>query len=421
MRFLLVSFFAVFLLSCKSVQIKKSIQKRMKNSFNENHFTGIFVYDPKKKDTLINYNGNKYFTPASNTKIATLYTALQMLEDKIPSYTYEVNLDTITIQGTGNPTFLHPHFKDSTLVNTLQQYKHINILTSNLNDTKYGYGWAWEDYDTYFSPERSAFPFYGNVVSIKRKDSLQITPSLFYKYVNKTLKKQGREPNENIFYYKQHKKKDVEIPFIVDKKTTEKLWKKILPSKTLKFYHDSIASLKNKAFSTVYIDSLYKRMMVKSDNFLAEQILILASSKLSDTLSSSQIRKHILKNQLANLQQPPRWVDGSGLSRYNLFTPSSFVYILNKMYADIPRKRLFDLFPVGGVSGTLKNWYNGEENPYVYAKSGTLSNNYSLSGYLITKSNRILIFSIMNNHFKQKTSDVKKQVQLILEAFRDTY
>lgn len=418
MRFLICSII-VLLSSCKSIQIKKSIQKRVNHSFNENHFTGIFVYDPQKKDTLINYNGNKYFTPASNTKIATLYTALQILEDKIPSYTYEINSDTITIQGTGNPTFLHPHFKDSALVNTLQKYKHINILTSNLKDPKYAYGWAWEDYDTYFSPERSAFPIYGNVVSIKRKDSLQITPSLFYKNVNPTIKKQGRKPTENIFYYKLHKKRGIEIPFIVDKNTTEKLWKKILPNKTLSFYHDSIAKSKNTAFSSINIDSLYKRMMVKSDNFLAEQILILASSKLSDTLNSSKVRKYILKNQLASLQQPPRWVDGSGLSRYNLFTPSSFVHILNKMYADIPKKRLFDLFPVGGVSGTLKNWYSGVENPYVYAKSGTLSNNYSLSGYLITKSNKVLIFSIMNNHFKQKTSDVKKQVQLILETLRD--
>lgn len=417
MRFLIFGIAIIFLSNCKSLAIKKKIT----NSFNDNHFIGIFVYNPHKKDTLVNHNGNKYFTPASNAKIATLYTAFQLLEDKTPLYSYEVNSDTITIQGTGNPTFLHPYFKDSILVSTLQHYNHIKIATSNLKDPKYGYGWAWEDYDSYFSPERSSFPLYGNVVSIKQNGDLQITPSLFYNNVKQTEDKQGREPTENIFYYKKNKEKNIEIPFIVDKITTEKLWKHILPNKILTFYHDSIFNLKNKAYGFVHTDSLYKKMMVESDNFLAEQILIMASSKLSDTLSSSRVRKHILENQLLDLNQQPKWVDGSGLSRYNLFTPSSFVHILNKMYLEIPKKRLFNIFPVGGISGTLKNWYSGSKTPYVYAKSGTLGNNYSLSGYLITKSKKILIFSIMNNHFKQKTSDVKKQVQLILETFRDTY
>ena len=33
----------------------------------------------------------------------------------------------------------------------------------------------------------------------------------------------------------------------------------------------------------------------------------------------------MLENQLKDIKQQPRWVDGSGLSRYNLFSPMSFV------------------------------------------------------------------------------------------------
>ncbi len=123
-------------------------------------------------------------------------------------------------------------------------------------------------------------------------------------------------------------------------------------------------------------------MMEVSDNFLAEQLLFLASSTLSDTLNSEKARQFVLKNHLSDLKQPPRWVDGSGLSRYNLFTPESIVHVLHKLYLEIPRERLLQFFPTGGVSGTLEDWYSGDPEPYLYAKTGSLSNNHCLSGYL---------------------------------------
>lgn len=417
-----LKYFLIFtlLLGCKSTTIRKTVVNQLQKPFNNQHFLGVFVYDPIKKDTLINYNGDKYFTPASNVKIATLFTALQLLKNKIPAFTYEVNLDTISIQGTGNPTLLHPFFKDSIAIKKLRRFNYIKIFTNNLIDAKFGFGWAWEDYDTYFSPERSAFPIYGNTVLIGNTDSLQVTPTIFYNDVILSNKKQGREALKNKFYYKRTRKKETEIPFIIDSVSTEKLWSNILPKKKILFFHDSITHLKNTAYSTIPMDSLYKRMMMVSDNFLAEQILIMASSKLSDTLNSSKVRKHILKHQL-NILHKPRWVDGSGLSRYNLFTPSSFVYILDKLHSSIPKNRLFRLFPTGGKQGTLKNWFKGKKHPYIFAKSGTLGNNYSLSGYLETNSGRILIFSFMNNHYKKKTSDIKKQMQRIFEYLRDQY
>jgi len=161
-------------------------------------------------------------------------------------------------------------------------------------------------------------------------------------------------------------------------------------------------------------------MMIESDNFLAEQLLLLCSSTLSDTLSSSKVREYILENELADLKQQPRWVDGSGLSRYNLFTPESMIHVLSKLYDDIPRERLFDFFPAGG-QGTLKDWYPGKPEPYLFAKTGSVGNNYNISGYLITKSGKILIFSFMNNHFRHPSSEIKKRMQRIFEALRDDY
>ena len=122
----------------------------------------------------------------------------------------------------------------------------------------------------------------------------------------------------------------------------------------------------SKDFRYVYSvpsDSLYKYMMHESDNLIAEQLLLIASAVLTDTLSSALSRDYMLDTYLANLPQKPRWVDGSGLSRYNLFTPASVIFVLEKLYKELPQSRLFTLFPAGGQSGTLRIGTPGIRNP----------------------------------------------------------
>jgi D-alanyl-D-alanine carboxypeptidase/D-alanyl-D-alanine-endopeptidase (penicillin-binding protein 4) len=404
--------------SCKSARVTKQINTSLNSPFYKNQFTGFLVYNPKSNDTLYQYNAHKYFTPASNTKIFTLYTALQMLPNNIPAFKYEIKTDTLTLVGTGNPTFLHPFFKDSTALKMIKKFKTINIIENNLTDDKYGPGWAWEDYDTYFSPERSAFPVYGNVVTISNLDSLTSTPNIFKEHITYNEEEGRRAYNENIFYFNPKRKDTIEVPMVLNRFTSENIWNNLLQN------HINFTTEIPKELKTAYgipADTLYKRMMHVSDNFLAEQILIMASSTLSDTLSSKKVREFMLNNSLKTLTEKPRWVDGSGLSRYNLFSPKSFVDVLSKLYQTLPKARLFNLFPAGGASGTLKKWYAGEHEPYIYAKSGTVGNNYALSGYLITNTGETLIFSFMNNHYTKPTTKVKQNMQSIFEYLRNEY
>ena len=406
------------LFSCKTTRIHKRMVKKLNTSFYNNQFTGVLVYNPRTKDTIVSYNANKYFTPASNTKIFTLFTALTILGDSVPAFKYQIDNDTITLLGTGNPTFLHPYFKDSSALKLAKKYKKVKIILDNYTDDAYGSGWAWEDYEAYFSPERTSFPIYGNVLTVSNIDTLQITPSILKNELHLTESKYRRHQYKNEFYYHPNRKKKTEIPMLMDSLLQLKLWKNLLPNV------EFIDNEPKKPFRTFYgikTDSVYKRMMHLSDNSLAEQILIMASSTLSDTLSSTKMSEYMLKNHLQFLKHKPRWVDGSGLSRYNLFTPTSFVQVLEKLQQDIPRKRLFNLFPAAGESGTLKKWYQGNPQPYIYAKSGTLSNNYSLSGYLITNKGETLLFSFMNNHYRESTSKIKKEMQVFFEYLRDEY
>ncbi len=414
---------SVFLFtSCKSLKNNKlttTLNNEVSSYSNRDYFQGILIYDPIKSDTIYSHNSNKYFTPASNTKIFTLYTSLKTLPPKIPSLNYAVNKDTLFLEGTGDPTLLHPYFKDSTAIKLASKYNNVALYLNNFKEDRYGPGWAWEDYDTYYSPERSGFPLYGNVVNIHLVDSLRVVPHYFKEHVVPISYIRNREEDNNTFYFNPSRKDTLTVPFKVDTTLTKQLLESVLRKK-IKIVSKMPEAEKQTLYS-IPSDSLYKRMMLESDNFLAEQLLILVSSTLSDTLNSAKARNYVLENYLSDLKQKPRWVDGSGLSRYNLFSPESMVAVLSKMVEEYPKERILNLFPVGGVSGTLKNRFPGNPTPYIYAKSGSLGNNYSLSGYLITNSGKILVFSFMNNHFVKSGSEVRKTMQRIFEHLRDSY
>ncbi|NNE77270.1 MAG: D-alanyl-D-alanine carboxypeptidase [Pricia sp.] len=411
----------LLLLGCATSKksIRKTTDSIITSPFYDSQFTGFVLFDPEAKDTIYNLNGSRYFTPASNTKIFTLFASLQLLPDRIPALKYVTLNDTLFLEGTGDPSFLHPYFKDTTALHFIEAHRNVALYLNNFQDDKFGPGWSWGDYQYYYQPERSAFPLYGNVVRLYNSNTMNIEPIYFKDSIVPINYSKNRELERNVFYYSNSRRDTIEIPF----RTNIKLTQKLLEEATGKEISliDKMPNVEKENLYSLPSDSLYKRMMHESDNFLAEQLLVVASSTLSDTLNSERTREHILKNQLSDLTQEPRWVDGSGLSRYNLFSPESIVHVLNRMYTEIPRGRLFDLFPAGGISGTLENWYPGKSEPYVYAKTGSLGNNHCLSGYLVTQSGKTLIFSFMNNHFRHSSSEVKKRMQLILERIRDTY
>jgi len=127
----------------------------------------------------------------------------------------------------------------------------------------------------------------------------------------------------------------------------------------------------------------------------------------------------ILNTDLKDIPQRPQWVDGSGLSRYNLFTPQDFVYILNKLKNDFGFERLKKILPTGGT-GTLKRYFNSDSS-FIYAKTGTLSNHVALSGFLITRKNKLLVFSILNNNYEGSTAAVRRAVERFLKQIREKY
>jgi D-alanyl-D-alanine carboxypeptidase/D-alanyl-D-alanine-endopeptidase (penicillin-binding protein 4) len=297
--------------------------------------------------------------------------------------------------------------------------------SSNFHAPRFGSGWAWDDYNDYYSSERSSLPVYGNVftVQIKRND-VSVTPNSMRRFMSVGVLADRpsviRDVDSNHFTVMPSvdKSSTRRVPFNMDA-----LYFCDLLRDTLKRSVKPLAKtipLEAEVLFSIPSDSLYKVMMQESDNFIAEQLLLICASVLSDSLSTDIAIKHVKENYLADLIDEPIWVDGSGLSRYNLFTPRSIVQLWEKILHMIPRDRLFALLAAGGKSGTIRGWYAKNE-PFIYGKTGSLSNQHCVSGFLLTRSGKTLIFSFMNGNFTASGNEIRQNMQAILNVIYENF
>jgi serine-type D-Ala-D-Ala carboxypeptidase/endopeptidase (penicillin-binding protein 4) len=88
--------------------------------------------------------------------------------------------------------------------------------------------------------------------------------------------------------------------------------------------------------------------------------------------------------------------DGSGLSRLDLVTPEATVRLLGAIAQTSSSKIFRDSLPVAGRDGTLSGRLN-TTGGRIQAKTGTLSYNNSLSGYVLAADDEPYAFSIICN------------------------
>ncbi len=413
----------------------RTVEKMMQSSaVFSRQFTGFTLYDPVKKTTLTSINDDKYFTPASNTKILSFYTALKILGDSLPVLNYFETEEDLFFWGTGNPLLLHPDFDTgSEALDFLKaQNKTLRFVNQNFQDNRFGEGWMWDDYPYYYQVEKSALPMYGNAVrfTLDSSSSLKIRPAYFEAVSKAGVKTNSfyvnRDEYLNWFEYhlpKKHTRATItkEVPFVASGQLLRNLLSDTLNRKVFpapEFILDTLTQ-----WETLFIptpDTLYKRLMQQSDNFIAEQLLLMCSDRVLGFQNTLKVINYAKQNVFKDLPDELLWFDGSGLTRYNMFTPRSLVAILDHMWNEFPEERLLEIFPAGGKSGTIERYYGGKE-PFIFAKTGTLRNNHCLSGYLRTDSGQILIFSFMNNHFKGDSNEVKKEMEKVLRYIKESF
>ena len=425
-------------------QTDSQLASMLKNSdvFLDN-FTGFELYDPESEQIIYAQNEKRYFTPASNTKLFTFYTGLKLLPDRLPGLKYVEHGDSLIIWGTGDPSFLRSDLDNNEVYHFLKNHPgKIYYSDSHYRDNGLGPGWSWSDYQYAYSAEKSPFPMYGNMVrfsmeevtrrTVLQEDSvLQIDPPYFRALLVRDKNQQPNQPvlfrkfADNTFQY--HPEMDTSR-FTINKPYhyTPQLVVKML-SDTLGTSVEYVEQKPPKNAHILYsipADTAYKKMLQPSDNFIAEQLLLATAAELEKPLDSEIVIDKMKETHLSDMPDEPQWVDGSGLSRYNMFTPRSMIWLLQKIDAEFESdQKLFELLAAGGESGTIRNWYAARDGggPYVFAKTGTLSNNHCLSGFVITETGRKLLFSFMNNHYVTSSSVVKEEMEKILWFIHKNY
>lgn len=415
----------LFLTSCSiSKQIARSAQKVKTDSSLLAAHVGISIYEAASGKYWYNFQGDKYFVPASNTKIPTCYAAMKYLGDSLTGLNFRITENGLLyIRGSADPTFLHPDFKKQPVYEFLKKFKQIQY-TGDLFDDFLGNGWSWNDYMEPYMAQRSDFPVYGNIASLKwiNKNEIEIIPSYFKEDAEiLTAMENGfrveRSWETNIFQFTDGREKSKSTPFYPHAGIIMNLLKDTLKASvnfeplTPDFHFNKMHSQPT--------DSLLKPMMHRSDNFFAEQVLMMVSNEMLGVMSDEKIIDTILKTDFKDLPQKPRWADGSGLSRYNLFTPQDFVIILNKMKNEFGIERMKEILPSGG-EGTLGSYFKADSN-YFFAKTGTLSGVVALSGFFYTKKNRLLLFSVLVNNHQASATAVRRVVEIFLQEIRDRY
>ncbi|HEX5155380.1 MAG TPA: D-alanyl-D-alanine carboxypeptidase [Parafilimonas sp.] len=419
-------------------KVTKAEHHFLQDTALRNAHAGISIYDAAKNRYVYNYQGDHYFTPASNTKLFTCYAAMKYLGDSIIGLRYYESPDTLYLLPTGDPTLLYYDFTINPVFDFLKSNpKPVSISDAYWKDKRWGEGWSWDDYMDDYMAERNPMPIYGNIAhtTFTYDSAAGITTSSFHfsqtpditKGVSYTVNPDLKKPavfrstdvdSFSIAYPLNNINWQNDVPFTTHGINTAV---HLLGNEGWVISHNPPA-LPLTAYKKLYsqsLDSMLKPMMHRSDNFYAEQTLLMVGNELLGYMNDAAIIDTLLKTDLKDMPQKPSWADGSGLSRFNLFTPEDIVTLLLKMKNEFGVERMHNILPKGNT-GTLEGLYIKTGND-IFAKTGTLNGVVALSGYLKCKSGKLLLFSVLVNNHTGRASAVRRAIEKFITSIWEKY
>ena len=141
-----------------------------------------------------------------------------------------------------------------------------------------------------------------------------------------------------------------------------------------------------------------------SDNWIAEFLFKTIGAEVKGEPGTwRKGRDSITEFLVEIMREPPahRFLDGSGLSRYNLLNAELLTNLLVYIYHNFKLMPEFTAsLPIAGVDGTLRNRMHGMYAEKVLrAKTGTLSGVSTLAGYTNTEDGEVFAFAILISHY----------------------
>jgi D-alanyl-D-alanine carboxypeptidase/D-alanyl-D-alanine-endopeptidase (penicillin-binding protein 4) len=160
-------------------------------------------------------------------------------------------------------------------------------------------------------------------------------------------------------------------------------------------------------------------LMKVSQNLYAETLLkaVAASGGGLGTTEGGRMAVRALLDSWGVPRDAYVMYDGSGLSRYNYVTARTLTTVLERLYGDARHRDAFiATLPTAGRDGTMAarlRRTRAEGN--ALAKTGSIANVRSLSGFVRTRDGEMLVFGILTNHFVIPAATVNWMADLGVE------
>ncbi|QMT60262.1 D-alanyl-D-alanine carboxypeptidase/D-alanyl-D-alanine-endopeptidase [Legionella sp. PC997] len=418
---------------------------------------GILIKEAETGRVVYSRNADKLLSPASGMKLLTAAAALYQLK---PDYRFITTLSrkekNYYVQFTGSPSFTADNL--TSLILNLKKNNNINSIQGNIiidssqyQEPNYPSGTSYDDLGWYYAAPDTAAIINENKVAYeltsakelgKRVDIKPKTQLKALTVINEVLtvsKEEGKDhcslnlelnPNNTIRLYgcmiQEKNPKVIELaipdPILVVKQVIQKTFDKnnlALKGKIITGTSPAdptfIASFQSKKLST-----LITHMLQQSDNLYANSLTkklgYILSGKGTHKEGAFAIKKILSEHTHLDMSQMDI-IDGEG-TRYNLVTPEQMVVLLSDLYHDPAMKPIFfKALPRAGVSGTLKERMKKtmlENN--VYAKTGSMHDISSLSGFITNPHQKTFIFSIIINGINKPIGKAKSLEENILLA-----
>ncbi len=417
---------------------------------------GIKAVSLKTGREIFDRDSRKLFVPASNLKLVTALAALKILG---PEYRFRTELSTdrvmakgkignLYLRGSGDPSLSYEDLARMAM-ELSGKVKEIagNVLcdASYFDDIPFGEGWMWDEGLAAYSAPVSAVNLDRNCVDIRidgsREPVAHILPPTSYAECRADISLQSgrndiaitrlQEPDRDIFVVAGVLAADSPPLRRTCSVSRPPLYAACVVKDLVSLYgiecegDAGLDTAPDKGIGLVAFESSPLRDIIgdffkRSDNLAGECLLKTLGASTKGTPGTSAKGVEAVQELLSGAgieKNAYRIVDGSGLSRYNLISPSTLVRVLEYAYEDFS---VFPEFaaalPLAGADGTLAARLKGDGTERkIRAKTGTMAGISCISGYLLTESKNILAVSIMMNGYTGSSRPFKKAQDEILE------
>ncbi len=438
---------------------------------------GVVIDSVTTGQRLFQLNGSKRFVPASNMKLFTSAAALIALT---PEYRYETRLLTggslrsgilhgdLIIEGSGDPT-ISGYFNGGDPLHVFRQWTtrlkemgvreirgNLIIDNSAFTGQPYPAGWEIGDATNCFSAPRDAFTFNNNCIQLditpgsgRERIRLVMEPVTGYVRLHNRLTQQpGPDPGMVGFEYTTPRTLLITGSIGTQGDTITRyvavnhpayfggfVFKETLAADGIAVKGEITCARncpktidiqdirRKKTFKTtaVYrspkLSEIIKVVNKLSNNLYAELLLFAIAKAAGD--ESAHAALATLRNAGIDTAGVSM-ADGSGLSRHNLVTPGAIVDLLKAMAHGPHASCYIESLPVMSVDGTLGSRLKGSvAEGRIRAKTGSMTHVRSLSGFVTTKNNEILAFSILSNNYDAAVQAVDTVVDRIILRLLD--